>query len=149
MNVPRSTARHICSGSQGRNTVAAVVWAWDSSPQIARFLSIILENDIISAFSCRHTKSLAGVMTYKAFSVFFADYIIPQRGYCKTVDFTVKFPEQQSLALLYGAFCRHYQCRIPSERLSAPMFWNTDTAVQVTSDIRDLKHRESLRRSPF
>lgn len=27
-------------------------------------------------------------------SVFFADYIIPQRGYCKIVDFTVKFPER-------------------------------------------------------
>lgn len=25
---------------------------------------------------------------------FFADYIIPQRGYCKIVDFTVKFPER-------------------------------------------------------
>ena len=51
---------------------------------------------------------------------FFADYIIPQRGYCKTVDFTVKFQKQQSLALLYGAFCRCYLCRIPSEQLSAP-----------------------------
>lgn len=51
---------------------------------------------------------------------FFADYIIPQRGYCKIVDFTVKFPEQQSLALLCGAFCRCYLCHIPSELQSAP-----------------------------
>lgn len=33
--------------AQGRNTVAVVVWAWDSSPQIARFLSIILDNRAI------------------------------------------------------------------------------------------------------
>ena len=62
----------------------------------------------------------SGSLTGKAFSVFFADYIIPQRGYCKIVDFTVKFPEQQSLAVPCGAFCRYYLYRIPSERLSAP-----------------------------
>lgn len=71
-------------------------------------------------FSYRHTRSPAGSLTDKAFSVFFADYIIPQIGYCKIVDFTVKFPEQSPHAAPCGAFCRCYLCRIPSERLSAP-----------------------------
>ena len=52
---------------------------------------------------------------------FFADYIIPQRGYCKIVDFTVNFRGQRLHATLCGAFCRCCQCRNPSARQSAPM----------------------------
>lgn len=53
---------------------------------------------------------------------FFADYIIPQRGYCKIVDFTVMFQERSLHAAPCGAFCRYYQCHNPSARQSAPMF---------------------------
>lgn len=42
----------------------------------------------IAAWSLRFSRH--GVHLFS----FFADYIIPQRGYCKTVDFTVKFPER-------------------------------------------------------
>ena len=51
---------------------------------------------------------------------FFADYIIPQRGYCKIVDFTVNFRGLRLHAAPCGAFCRCCQCRNPSARLSAP-----------------------------
>ena len=57
------------------------------------FLAVLADTQVRTAGVGTGTLGFRGHWVHHH-SVFFADYIIPQRDYCKIVDFTVKFPER-------------------------------------------------------